>query len=127
MKHSLGIVLGVALMLVLSACGGTAKDAAKESRDAEYAACIQEWAQDIANYEGGTAADHTSDPGVIATCEGFRDLDEAIDDGPVYTPAPAVELDQECLREWAENSKGLFEGMTTEEIMEDPMARMNCE
>lgn len=116
----------------LAACGGGGESPAAPSDSVGLAECIKSTAQQVADINQEPVDKYLEDADVRATCEGLAKLDDpAI--MPSYTPAPAEAVDQECLREWAENALkpdsaiGGFENMTVEEVMEDPMARFACE
>lgn len=125
--------LTVALALMLTACGGgTASDASPSGatsgpKDAAYEQCIKDTAKSVAALDGSDPATHENDKDVIAVCDGHKAFDEVMESLPAYTPAPAAEVDEECLRDWAKNNMDMFEGLTVEEVMEDPMARFSCE
>lgn len=124
MKQSLKIGAVLVLALSLAACGNNTPDAAP-SDDAAVTECIRSNAQQIADINQEPVDKYLEDADIRAMCEGFESMDDAT--MPAYTPAPAVDVDPACLRAWAEDNADLFSGMSTEEIMEDPMARFNCE
>lgn len=133
MKQSLGI-LALGLMFALSACGGGAAEVAPTSEatvsspeDVAYEQCIKDTAESVASLTQGDPADFEADKDVVAVCEGHQAFDEAMESLPAYTLAPAAEVDPECLRDWAESNMDMFEGLSVEEVMEDPMARFSCE
>ena len=109
----------------LAACGGSESPAAP-SDSAELTECIKSTAEQIAAIKQEPVEQYLDDPDTRAMCEGLAKLDDpAI--MPSYTPAPADDVDPQCLRDWAESNADMFDGLSTEEIMEDPMARFACE
>ncbi|GAA0199492.1 hypothetical protein [Glutamicibacter creatinolyticus] len=71
----------------------------------------------------GHPSDWFDDPEIVELCKGLNEEVEF----PSYTP-DANNADEECMRKWAEDNTDMFpEGMSVEEIMEDPMAAFSCE
>lgn len=130
MKRTWGLVGIFALAVSLSACGQADPRSTPEWK-AAYEKCAADMEASVKEYNDTPGIVPMETPDIPGACEGLADME--VMDMPSYTPAPAGEVDQECLREWAEMALDPdgpitgFEGKTVEEVMQDPMAGMACE